>query len=69
MGLFGDFMALFANANRDPKKQSAFSRKDFYKFSYDTQITDDIDVSDLFQKVASRLGGTIKQRLKDSGSN
>ena len=59
--LAGEFMALFANANRDPKKTSAFTRKDFYKLSYDTQLVEEVD-PDLFNKVARRLGGTIKKK-------
>lgn len=57
--LAGEFMALFANANRDPRKTTAFSRKDFFSLSYDTQLTEEID-PELFNKVARRLGGTIK---------
>lgn len=59
----GDFMALFANANRDPKKTGPYSRKDFYKLSYDTQATEE-DNKNLFLDVAHRLGGTIKDKKK-----
>ena len=58
--LTGEFMALFANANSKQK----FTRSDFFKLSSDTQLTEEID-PELFQKVARRLGGTIKK--KDSG--
>lgn len=57
--LAGEFMALFANANRDPKKTSPFKRSDFYKLSYDTQLTEEVD-PELFNKVARRLGSKIR---------
>lgn len=62
--LTGEFMALFANANRDPKKTMPFKRSDFYPLSYDTQLTQEAD-PELFEKVARRLGSRIKP--KDSG--
>jgi hypothetical protein len=63
ISLNGDFMALFANANRDPKKTGPFSRKDFYKLSYDTQATEE-EAKNIFFDVAKRLGGTIKDKKK-----
>lgn len=59
MELTGQFMALFANANRDPKRTSPFKRSDFFSLSYDTRLTEDVD-PDLFNKVARRLGSKIK---------
>lgn len=64
MELTGQFMALFANANRDTRTTTPFTRKDFFKLSYDTILNSEID-PDLFQKVARRLGSRIKK--KDSG--
>lgn len=64
MELTGQFMALFANANR-AKSAKPFSRKDFFKLSYDTQLTPEAD-PELFARVAKRLGGTIKKK-KGSG--
>jgi hypothetical protein len=62
MALNGDLMALIANVNRDPKKRvNAFSRNDFYKLTFDTQLKQEVD-PELFQKVARRLGGKIKQK-------
>lgn len=59
--LAGEFMALFANANRDPRKTMPFKRSDFFSLSYDTQLTEEID-PDLFNKVARRLGSRIKKK-------
>jgi hypothetical protein len=56
-------MALFANAHR-AKGQNAFTPQDFFKLSYDTQLTQEID-PELFAKVARRLGGTIKNKKGD----
>jgi hypothetical protein len=61
--LTGQFMALFANANRS-KGQRAFRREDFFKLSYDTQLKSEAD-PELFNRVARRLGSVIKK--KDSG--
>lgn len=64
MELTGEFMALFANANRDPRRTMPFKRSDFFKLSSDTQLTEEID-PDLFNKVARRLGGKIKKKDGD----
>lgn len=65
------FMALFANANRDPKKHAIpYMPQDFYRLSYDTQaqIKDD---PDLFRKLKQKFGSTVKnvtpKRKKGSG--
>lgn len=59
----GDFMTLFANANR-AKGDRPYTRKDFYKLSFDTQLTVESD-PELFSRVAKRLGGTIKKKESD----
>jgi hypothetical protein len=55
-------MALFANANRG-KNQRAFNPEDFFRLSYDKQLTKEVD-PELFSKVARKLGGTIKPKKK-----
>ena len=67
MELTGQFMALLANVNRDSKKKpSPFKREDFFRLSYDTQLTHEAD-PELFGRVARRLGSEIKKK-KDSGN-
>ncbi len=61
--LFGDFMALFANANKG-KGTKTFTRKDFYKISYDTQLKQEVD-PELFNRIGRRLGFTIKGKKSD----
>jgi hypothetical protein len=56
------FMTLFANAHRG--KGKLFKPTDFWRLSYDTQLTPVSD-PELFARVAKRLGGTIKKK-KDS---
>jgi hypothetical protein len=54
------FMALFANANRDPKKHAIpYMPHDFYRLSYDVvaKIEDD---PDLFRKLKQKFGSTVK---------
>ena len=59
------FMTLFANANRDTKKKpTPYTPQDFWKLSYDTQLTQEAD-PELFGRIARRLGSTIKK--KNSG--
>lgn len=61
MLLAGNLMAQHWNLSVDTRKAGVRTRKDYYKLSYDTQLTEEID-PDLFNKVARRLGGTIKKK-------
>jgi DNA-directed RNA polymerase subunit F len=60
MELTGQFMALFANANRDEKKRLIpFSRQDFFKLSYDINIVEERPMT--LKEAKQLLGSRFKR--------
>lgn len=67
MELTGQVMALIANVNRDPKRHpTPYSRRDFFKLSYDNKATEIEPDPDMFNKIARTLGSKIKDKASGS---
>jgi hypothetical protein len=66
MELTGQFMALFANVNRDSKKRPApYTRPDFFKLSYDKAEEDQPQVKptlETFEQLTERHGSKRKRK-------
>jgi hypothetical protein len=60
MELTGQFMALFANANRNEKiRPIPFSRQDFFKLSYDINIVEERPMT--LKEAKQLLGSRFKK--------